>query len=176
MRGQAEIGESPTPVDSTPGRRRRQVVHDVTPVGANPAGAVVDVEKAPAHGGDTGHTPNDRLLHRRVEVEKAERAANPQFAEGAGADVLAEEIGDALALELAGPAIGRDVGVPEQASRDRADEPEVAEREEYGLAEPPPGEISAHERVLLLRVNHIGASPARLGRNRAREEQVEERI
>ncbi len=55
MRGQSEVGESLAPVESGCGRGRRQVVHDVTPLGANPAGAAVDVEQAPAHGGNASH-------------------------------------------------------------------------------------------------------------------------
>ncbi len=66
--------------------------------------------------------------------------------------------------------------VPEEARGDRADEPVVAEREEYRLAQPAAGQKGAHERVLLLRVNHVGASPANFGGQRAREEQVEERV
>ena len=66
--------------------------------------------------------------------------------------------------------------MPEQAGRNRANEPEVAEREEHGLAEPAAGQEGPHQRVLLLRVKHVGACPARLGHESAGEEQVEERI
>ena len=72
MRGKAEIREGAAPIEASRGRGRSQVVHDAAPLDADPSGAVVDVEQAPAHGGDAGHAPDERAFDPGVEVEEGE--------------------------------------------------------------------------------------------------------
>ena len=72
-------------------------------------------------------------------------------------DVEGEVLLGALAPELADAAVRRPPIVVVQAERRRVDDGSVADRQEDREAEQPPGERRGDERVLVLRVNDLGA-------------------
>ena len=139
------------------------------------SGSQVDFEQARAHADKAVEATQHKILELRVGVEQRQIQPDSGSAQGSLADVVIEIEAGALALELERAAVVGHELVGEQTGRDGTDQPDVPEREKDRATEAPRGEIAADQRVLVLRVNHVGAVTTRLVDERAIEAQVEPR-
>jgi len=161
-------------------RRRRhrgwEVVDHLPLFRAHAAGMPVDIENARAHAEHAPRATHEPPLEPGVDVQDGQGDADPRAPPAPRADVEIEEEPGALTLELAERAVRGDVPMTEQARRDRADEPEVSQTQDHRQPEPPSGERGAHERVLFLRMDQLGANLPRGPDQGEREQQMEQRV